>query len=73
MIQELQNALGRTYLTLQHDAGNSWVLASWAGYLTADSVRTGSEACTDAIASTGCAGLLNDARRISGPWDHSLD
>lgn len=45
----------------------------WIGYLTADSIRAGAQAYTDALAKSGFSCVLNDTRSVRGPWDHSMD
>lgn len=73
MKQELKNATGRVYLTLDTDAENRWVAVEWTGYLTADSIKTGAQAYTDALAASGFSCVLNDTRAVRGPWDHSME
>ncbi len=73
MMQELKNATGRTYLTIETDAENRWVAVNWMGYLTADSIKDGARAYTAALAKSGFSCVLNDTRSVRGPWDHSMD
>ena len=73
MIQELKSPTGRVYLTIDTDTANRWVLVDWIGYLTADSIRAGAQAYTDALAKSGFSCVLNDTRSVRGPWDHSMD
>ncbi|GAB3244514.1 hypothetical protein GCM10027346_42180 [Hymenobacter seoulensis] len=73
MKQELHNATGRVYLTIETDPVNRWVAVDWKGYLTADSIKTGAKAYTDALAAAGFSCVLNDTRSVRGPWDHSMD
>jgi hypothetical protein len=72
-MQELKTPLGRTYLTIETDTANRWVLVNWQGYLTAESIKQGAEAYTAALAASGFACVLNDTRDVRGPWDHSMD
>ncbi|MDO7851356.1 STAS/SEC14 domain-containing protein [Hymenobacter convexus] len=72
-MQELKTSLGRTYLTVDTDAGNQWIAVNWQGYLTADSIQEGARAYTAALAKSGFACVLNDTRAVRGPWDHSMD
>ena len=73
MMQELKNATGRVYLTIDTDAENRWVAVEWMGYLTAESIKAGAQAYTDALAASGFSCVLNDTRAVRGPWDHSMD
>ena len=73
MIQELKSPTGRVYLTIDTDTANRWILVDWIGYLTADSIRAGAQAYTDALAKSGFSCVLNDTRSVRGPWDHSMD
>ena len=73
MKQELKNALGRVYLTVEVDPQNRWVATDWMGYLTNESIKTGARAYTDALAKSGYQCVLNDTRKVLGPWDHSMD
>jgi hypothetical protein len=73
MIQELKSSLGRPYITIEDDAANRWVSVDWAGYLTPDSIKAGAAAYIAAVAESGFHCVLNDTRKVLGPWDHSLD
>ncbi|MCB2409539.1 STAS/SEC14 domain-containing protein [Hymenobacter lucidus] len=73
MKQELRSSLGRPYLTIDTDMTNRWVLVEWAGYLTAESIKAGAQAYIDAVAASGLRCVLNDTRKVIGPWDHSMD
>ena len=72
-MQELKNPTGRVYLTINTDVENRWVAVDWMGYLTADSIKAGAQAYTDALAASGFSCVLNDTRAVRGPWDHSMD
>jgi hypothetical protein len=73
MKQELRNSLGRVYLTIEDDPKNRWIATDWMGYLTADSIKAGAKAYTEALARSGYQCVLNDTRKVLGPWDHSMD
>lgn len=73
MVQELKSALGKVYLTIETDDENRWVFTDWQGYLTADNIKVGAKAYTDALAQSGFSCVLNDTRSVRGPWDHSMD
>ncbi len=73
MKQELRNAFGRVYLTIENDKRNRWIFVNWMGYLTADNIKTGAAAYIAALAEAGYNCVLNDTRLILGSWDHSLD
>lgn len=73
MTKELKSALGKVYLTIETDEENRWIFTDWQGYLTAENIKTGAEAYTDALAKSGFSCVLNDTRSVRGPWDHSMD
>ena len=73
MTQELKSALGRVYLTIETDVKNRWIFTDWQGYLTADNIKEGARAYTEALAKSGFSCVLNDTRSVRGPWDHSMD
>jgi len=73
MKQELKSSLGRPYITIEDDLENRWIMVDWAGYLTADSIKAGAAAYTAALAASGLHCVLNDTRKVIGPWDHSMD
>ncbi len=72
MRQELKNAFGRVFLTIEVDHKNKWVFVDWMGYLTEDNVKTGATAYIEALSKAGFHCVLNDTRLILGGWDHSL-
>ncbi len=73
MKQELKSSLGRPYITVEDDQVNRWIAVDWMGYLTADSIKAGAHAYTTALAESGFSCVLNDTRKVLGPWDHSMD
>ena len=73
MKQELTSALGRVFLTIEDHPSHRWVAVEWRGYLTAENIKTGARAYTEALARSGYACVLNDTRAVLGPWDHSMD
>ncbi|NVO33434.1 STAS/SEC14 domain-containing protein [Hymenobacter lapidiphilus] len=70
---ELKSSLGRPYITVEDDTANRWIAVDWVGYLTADSIQAGAQAYTSALAEAGFQCVLNDTRKVIGPWDHSLE
>ena len=66
MIQELKSALGKVYLTIETDPENRWIFTDWQGYLTAENIKTGAKAYTDALAASGFSCVLNDTRSMRG-------
>jgi len=72
-MEELTTPLGRVYLTIETDHKNRWIFVDWKGYLTTESIKTGAEAYTTALADSGFSCVLNDTRSVRGPWDHSMD
>ncbi|OWP62508.1 STAS/SEC14 domain-containing protein [Hymenobacter amundsenii] len=73
MKQELKSSLGRPYITIEDDSVNRWIAVDWMGYLTAESIKAGAQAYTTALAESGFSCVLNDTRKVLGPWDHSMD
>ena len=73
MRQELKNAFGRVFLTIDVDTKNEWVHVNWMGYLTAENVKAGAEAYINAMKAADLNCVLNDTRLILGNWDHSMD
>ena len=73
MIQKLKNAFGKVYLTIEVDIVNRWVHTNWFGHLTEESVKTGTEAYTQAVKESGFNCVLNDSRKVLGSWDHSIE
>lgn len=73
MRQELKSSLGRPYITIDTDHENRWVAVDWVGYLTAESIKAGARAYTEALGVSGYHCVLNDTRKVLGPWDHSMD
>lgn len=73
MKQELKSSLGRPYITVEDDTVNRWIAVDWVGYLTAESIKAGAHAYTTALAKSGFQCVLNDTRKVIGPWDHSLE
>ncbi|GAB3824583.1 STAS/SEC14 domain-containing protein [Pontibacter rugosus] len=71
--QELKNAFGRVFLTIEVDKDNKWVHVDWRGYLTVDNIQTGAKAYTAALEEAGFCCVLNDTRLVLGTWAHSLD
>ena len=73
MIKELKSSLDKIYLTIETDHENRWIFADWQGYLTAENIKIGAKAYTQAVADAGFSCVLNDTRSVRGPWDHSMD
>ena len=73
MIKELRSSLDKIYLTIETDHENRWIFADWQGYLTAENIKVGANAYTQAVADSGFSCVLNDTRSVRGPWDHSMD
>ncbi|MEJ8804396.1 STAS/SEC14 domain-containing protein [Pontibacter sp. H249] len=73
MRQELKNAFGRVFLTIDVDTQNKWVHVNWMGHLTADNIKAGAVAYVKAMQEAKLNCVLNDTRLILGTWDHSLD
>lgn len=73
MKQELRNAFGKVYLTVEVDTVNEWVYANWKGYPTQDNVRKGVALYTALFKGWGLNCILIDTRSMIGTWDHSLE
>ncbi len=73
MLQELTNAFGKVYLTIEHDSSNKWVYNNWIGYQTQPGIKAGADACLVPLQTNACAFLLNDNREVVGPWDHAVE
>ena len=69
----LKSVLGQTYLTIETDHDNRWILVDWQGYLTAENIKSGARAYTATLAESGFSCVLNDTRSVLGPWDHSMN
>ena len=73
MKQELTNAFGNVYLTIEVDLLNHWVHTNWIGYLTEEITKAGTEAYTEAVKESGFNCVLNDSRQVLGRWEHSVE
>lgn len=73
MRQELKNAFGRVFLTIDVDTQNKWIHVCWMGYLTADNVKLGAETYIEVLQKSGLNCILSDSRLILGTWDHSME
>jgi len=72
MSTSLLNGFGNVYLTINYDATNHWVHNDWIGYQTYVGIVAGADACLLPLRENQCAHLLNDNRRVIGPWDHTV-
>ena len=72
MSTSLLNGFGNVYLTIDYDAVNHWVHNDWIGYQTYVGIVAGADACLLPLRENQCAHLLNDNRRVIGPWDHAV-
>ncbi len=73
MPTDLINGFGNVYLTIDYDAANHWVHNEWIGYQTYVGIVAGADACLPPLRENHCAYLLNDNRRVTGPWDHAVE
>jgi hypothetical protein len=73
MKQELKNAFGKVYLTIEVDILKHWVHTNWVGYLSEENTKAGTEAYTRAVSESGFHCVLNDSSRVLGRWEHSLE
>lgn len=73
MIQEISNVFGKVFLTIEYNAANNWVVNTWLGYQTPESIVKGANACIEVIKKYNCPYLLNDNEQVVGPWDHATD
>jgi hypothetical protein len=72
MPTNLLNGFGNVYLTIDYDTANHWVYNEWIGYQTYVGIVAGADACLLPLREKKCAYLLNDNRRVTGPWDHAV-
>jgi hypothetical protein len=73
MPTDLTNGFGNVYLRITYEPANHWVYNDWIGYQTYVGIVAGADACLLPLAENKCAYLLNDNRRVIGPWDHAVD
>ncbi|TVT43591.1 STAS/SEC14 domain-containing protein [Hymenobacter setariae] len=73
MSTDLINGFGNVYLRITYDAANRWVCNEWIGYQTYIGILAGADACLQPLQENHCAYLLNDNRRVIGPWDHAVE
>ena len=73
MKQELTNAFGNVFLTIEVDLLNHWVHTNWMGYLTEECTKNGTVAYTKAVKKSGFNCVLNDSRQVLGSWEHSVE
>ena len=72
MKQEIANAFGKVFLTMEYEPPNHLIYNCWRGYLTLDSIMTGANQGIGFIAAAKCPYLLNDNTDVTGPWDHAV-
>lgn len=73
MPTDLLNGFGNVYLSIAYDAAGRWVYNEWIGTQTYVGIVAGADACLLPLREHSCAYLLNDNRRVIGPWDHAVD
>jgi hypothetical protein len=73
MQKEYQTVQGRTFLKIEYDQENNWIYCNWIGYISLDSIVSGTTALLNMIQETQCPYLLNDNRELLGPWDKAND
>jgi len=73
MLTNLVNGFGNVYLRIGYDAANHWVCNEWIGPQTYIGILAGADACLQPLLENHCAYLLNDNRRVVGPWDHAVE
>src|SRR5690349_16794073 len=71
--QELRNAFGNVYLTIEVDLLNHWVHTNWVGHLTEEITKAGTETYTKTVKDSGFNCVLNDSRQVVGRWEHSVE
>jgi hypothetical protein len=72
MPTDLLNGFGKVYLSIAYDAANHWVCNEWIGEQTYIGILAGADACLAPLQENRCNYLLNDNRRVVGPWDHAV-
>ena len=73
MKKELCNAFGAVFLTIEYDVVNKWIYNNWIGYQTPENIISGGTSYLEILEETKCPYLLNDNRKVIGPWDHAID
>lgn len=73
MSTNLVNGFGNVYLRIDYDAANHWVCNEWIGTQTYIGIIAGADTCLPPLLENRCAYLLNDNRRVVGPWDHAVE
>ncbi|KAA9339654.1 hypothetical protein F0P96_03305 [Hymenobacter busanensis] len=67
-LHDLYNDDEHLYCSIQFDAANQWLYATWQGYVPTPDAERGAEAYLTELRQRHCPGLLNDNSRIAGPW-----
>jgi hypothetical protein len=65
---ELKTGNVQVFCTIEYDAANGWVQATWKDFVTFDQVKQGCEAILEMIKECNCNKLLADTRLAKGPW-----
>ncbi|MCC9138183.1 hypothetical protein ACFSKU_00365 [Pontibacter silvestris] len=72
IIKELSSSTGKPYLIIEYNQKNNWIYNNWDGYVTKESVVTGSLAVLKAFESYHTPYGLNDNSNLVGRWDHAI-
>jgi hypothetical protein len=59
--------------TLTFDEPNSWLRATWRGFIDSEEANRGASQYLEQLATIRCPYLLNDNTGLHGPWFDSLD
>jgi hypothetical protein len=67
--KEIRKSTGSVFLTITYDPANRWVYNDWQGLLSVENVKTGALEVLEFIKNHKSTQVLNDNRKIVGPWD----
>lgn len=69
MSEQLTNALGSVYLTLEYDEKQKWARCSWRGFIRLPEIQEGFDTIINYMNENKCYVLFSDHSGIVGPWN----
>lgn len=69
----MKTILEKSFVTIELDTENNWLIADWKGYQTVDGIKEGCEVILETIKSTGVTKLLNNNQNVKGSWTQAAD
>jgi hypothetical protein len=64
-------------IVIEFETAENWIYTDWIGTQSEEDIRAGGlqmvRAMTDMHAKYGCTKVLNDNRRVTGLWGHSVE